>query len=421
MIEVSAAVALGVALGTFSGLVPGVHVNNFALALAAAAPAFAGVVEPVVLGVVFVSSAVTHTYVDALPSFALGVPDDSMALAALPGHRLVLNGRGREAVALSVVGSSLGLGFALAGALPLSAVMSRLYPSVAGGMAWVLVAVVVYLLATERGTEVGVPGRSLDGWRALRVRAVALYVLVASGVIGAYVLRGSGSEDGLLMPLFVGLFAMPLLAASAAEDAGLPRQDDDVIRLRRRDVLFSAAGGGFAGSLVGWLPGMSPAVATSAVQSALPRSESEADSMRSFVVGVSAVDTANAVYAALALYYIGRPRSGVMVAFDELDVALSSDVLALLVGALAVAAVAAHLVTLWLAGPVFEFARRVDYRWLSIGVACFLVALTYALTGAVGVGVLAAATLVGLVPNYTGVRRVNCMGCLLLPLIAFYL
>ncbi len=428
-LEVSAAVALGVALGVCSGLVPGLHVNNFAFALAGAAPAFATVFSPVAVGVAMVSAAVTHTYLDVVPSVALGVPDDSMALVALPGHRMVLDGDGREAIVLSAMGSSLGLAFAFAVAAPLTLVMARVYTGLESGFFWLLLTVVAFLLLTERGGEVGRPS-AVAGFRdAVRVRLTAAYVLLGSGALGAWVFRledrGGGSaligEPTLLMPMFVGLFAFPLLAVSAFENAELPPQKSEEIEYSRRALAVNSAGGGLAGSLVGWLPAVSPAVATSMVQSLMPRSETEDDSMRGFIVAVSAVDTSNAVFATLALYYIARPRSGVMVAFERLGVPLDVELVFTLMAAIAVSAVAAYQTTVWISGRVFRWIRGVDYRSLCLAVAVALAALTLGFSGAIGLPVLAAGTLIGLIPNYTRVRRVNCMGCLLLPLMAFYL
>ncbi len=429
-LELSAAVALGLALGVCSGLVPGLHVNNFAFLLAGAAPALGSAFSPTAVGVAMVSAAVAHTYLDVVPSVALGVPDDSMALAALPGHRMVLDGDGREAIALSAMGSTLGLAFAFAVALPLSLVMSRIYGALEQQMAVLLAAVVVFLLLTERGGEVGRRrGRTRSLGASLRIRFAAAYVMVASGALGAYVFRLEDADAGtalvgeptLLMPLFVGLYAVPLLAVSAFENAELPPQSTAETAYPRRSLAVSSTGGGFAGSLVGWLPAVSPAVATTMVQTFLPQSETEERSMRSFVVAVSAVDTSNAVFATLALYYIGRPRSGVMVAFEELGLSLDIEVVATLMAAIAVSSLGAYLVTVWLSGRVFRVLRGLDYRALCVSVGVLLVVLTYAFSGVAGIPVLAAATAIGLVPNYSRVRRVNCMGCLLLPLIAFYL
>jgi putative membrane protein len=106
-----------------------------------------------------------------------------------------------------------------------------------------------------------------------------------------------------------------------------------------------------------------------------------------------------------------------MVALTRLDTGIGfEDVVAYLVG-VAVVSVAAFGVTVTLGKHAFGAVRRADYRVLSAGVVVMLVVLTFVFSGFVGLPILVAATVVGLVPNYTRVRRVNCMGALLLPLI----
>ena len=413
----------GFAIGCLSGLVPGLHVNNLAFLLAGIAGAASEFVAPTGIGLVMVTAAVTHTFLDVLPSIVLGVPDESMALVALPGHRMVLKGEGREAVVLSAAGSMLAVVFSFFVAVPVTLMMVRAYSTLSAYMPLVLAGTVVYLVVTERGGEVGTHGTA-TGRDALAVRAKALVVLGASGLLGWYVLHlepDAGSavvgEPTLLMPLFVGLFGVPILAVSAFENSEIPEQKPHALRLPRRSVLVNAVGGGFAGSLVGWIPGVSPAVATSFVQSLLPDSEDEPSSMRAFVVAVSGVDTSNAVFALLALYYIGLPRSGTMVALTRLDARFGfDDVVAYLVG-VAFVSVAAFAVTVALGKHAFGAVRRADYRVLSVVIVVMLVVLTFVFSGFVGLPILVASTVVGLVPNYTRVRRVNCMGALLLPLI----
>jgi putative membrane protein len=412
--------AVGFFIGCVSGLTPGLHVNNLALLLAAVAPSIDA--SPTALGVALVAASVTHTFLDIIPSVVVGVPDESMALVALPGHRMVLDGDGPEAVVLSAAGSMLAVVFAFAAAVPVAFVMSRVYPALSSYMPHLLTATVVFLLVTERGGEVGRRGRAV-GREALAVRAKAVVVLVASGLLGYYVLthdlgaEAVVGEGSLLTPLFVGLFGVPILVASATENAEIPPQDRDGVALPRRSVAVHAVGGGVAGSIVGWLPGVSPAVATGFVQTLLPDSETEPESMREFVVAVSGVDSSNAVFALLALYFIGFPRSGVMVALDRLDLSLNAGTVAVYLVAVAVVAVGAFVLTVALGGYAFGVVRRVDYRLLSIGVVVLLVGVTFVFSGFVGLPILVAATVVGLVPNYTRVRRVNCMGALLLPLI----
>ncbi|XGI83964.1 tripartite tricarboxylate transporter permease [Halorutilales archaeon Cl-col2-1] len=405
---------LGFLLGTVSGLTPGLHVNTFALLLAGSVPAAAtglGVnVAPELLGVAIVAAAVTHTFLDIVPSLVVGVPDDSMALVALPGHRMVLDGRGHEALRLSALGSLLAVGFGVFVALPLTVGMVRLYPVLEDSMALVLGVTAAFLLFTEGGVQ-----RSLT----------AAFVLVSSGLLGYYVLN-SGETSNLLMPLFTGLFGMPVVATSALSDSDIPPQETDASpRIPRRRTLTSAASGSLAGGVVGWIPGISPALATVFVQSFIPGSEPGLDgdtderSAREFIVAVSGVNSSNALFALLALYFIDRSRSGAMVALSDV-VTVSRDLTVVYVGVAVVVSVAAFGATVALGHVVFRAARSVSYRLVTIFVVVLLVVLTFVLSGFRGIPILVSATAIGMVPNHTRVRRVHCMGSLLLPLVLFY-
>lgn len=114
-------VAVGVLCGTLSGLTPGLHANNFALLMAAVAPKVPG--PPTLVGAAMLAAGVTHTFLDVVPALALGVPDAAMAAVALPGHRLVLEGKGREALRLSALGSVLAVLFAVPLAIPMTELM----------------------------------------------------------------------------------------------------------------------------------------------------------------------------------------------------------------------------------------------------------------------------------------------------------
>ena len=97
----------GYLLGIISGLLPGIHNNNFALALVALAPFLAEKgLAPFYIAVIILSNALSQTFHDIIPSIFLGAPDGDTALMVLPGHRLLLDGAGAEAVRLSALGSA---------------------------------------------------------------------------------------------------------------------------------------------------------------------------------------------------------------------------------------------------------------------------------------------------------------------------
>jgi TctA family transporter len=122
----------GTALGTFTGLVPGVHVNTMALLMLLSYPSLAvllvpfcgmaGVdpdLVPLLLSCAIVSAAVTHSFLDFIPSVFIGVPDAEECLSILPGHRLLLAGKGHLAVRLAAGGSLSGAMIALLVSIPL--------------------------------------------------------------------------------------------------------------------------------------------------------------------------------------------------------------------------------------------------------------------------------------------------------------
>lgn len=131
LLAVLAAVCIGSAIGTFTGAIPGIHVNTAAAVLAAAYPAAAGIVQvltgpehaPAVVACCIFAASTVHSFVDFVPSVFIGAPDTDDVLSVLPGHRLLMEGRGMAAVRAAAVGSAVGACAALALAIPLQWVM----------------------------------------------------------------------------------------------------------------------------------------------------------------------------------------------------------------------------------------------------------------------------------------------------------
>jgi len=151
LFELLLALLLGVIAGVITGLIPGIHINLVSLLLVSISGYFLGFVHPLSLGVFIVAMAVTHTFLDIIPSVFLGAPDADTALAVLPGHKLLLEGRGYEAIKLATIGSLLCL-LATIMVIPfllpfLPAVYGFLQPYIG----WILLAVVIFMILKESG------------------------------------------------------------------------------------------------------------------------------------------------------------------------------------------------------------------------------------------------------------------------------
>jgi len=157
---------IGCIAGIVTGLVPGIHVNNvaymvlaFSSALVTLAMLLFGWALPsasqitIMVCSLVIGNAITHTFLDFIPSVFLGAPDDDTALSVLPGHRMVLAGRGYEAVKCSVIGSFGAVLCALALLIPMRLVVGspiHAYDAVAKWMHLFLLTVSVFLIMTER-------------------------------------------------------------------------------------------------------------------------------------------------------------------------------------------------------------------------------------------------------------------------------
>jgi putative membrane protein len=389
-------VAGGIALGTASGLVPGLHANNMALLLAGLAPSIPG--PPLYVGMAMLAAGVVHTFLEIVPTLALGVPDPATAVAALPGHRLVLEGRGREALRLSALGSGAAVLLAAPLAVPVTRAMAALWPILRANLSVVLLGVVGVLLLTERGVVSMVVGA---------------FAFLTSAMLGIATLDLSPeaplAAGGVLAPLFAGLFGAPVLI-DAIDGDGVPPQDDAAVALSKGGLAGLSGLGTVAGAVVGYVPAVSSAVAATLALVAVPGRYGA----RGFVVTTSGVNTATSVFALFALVALGAPRTGVLVAVESAGVPLSVPHL---LAAVALAAAAGFGLVVTLGDRYLLAVGRLDPAWLSVAVLVGLAVVGYLFAGYVGVGCYVAATVIGLVPARFRARRVHLMGVLIGPIL----
>ena len=391
-------IVAGVLLGTCSGLVPGLHANAFALVLASVASGVPG--PPAAIAATILAAATVHTFLDVVPALALGVPDAALAPGALPGHRLVLGGRGREALRLSALGSGAALSLAVPLAVPITEATIHVYPLVRDSV-WVVLLVVVTLLVWTEPT--------------LRAKFAAGVTIVAATGLGLVVLDRSFTGvlpvGGVLAPLLTGLFGVPVLL-DARHGAGVPPQGDASLATSPSAVLRSIVAGTGGGAFVGYLPGVSAGVAGTLALAVLPGRDPD-ESARAYVTATSAATTATTVFALFAFAGLGTPRTGALVALSTAELPAR---LAVALPVTVVAGIAGAVLVPILGDWMLAAAGRFDQRRLVAGILSFLVVLSGAFAGAGGVVVLVVAAVVGYVPVRLGCRRVHLMSVLMGPL-----
>jgi len=140
-IQILSASALGILSGIVTGLIPGIHINLIAVFVLANVYRFHSINSLAVASFIMAMS-ITHTFLDFIPSVFLGAPDDDTALALLPAHRMLAEGKGYEAVMTSVVGSLSGLIMIVLLAPLLLVAIPNLYEGLEKLLVWILILIV---------------------------------------------------------------------------------------------------------------------------------------------------------------------------------------------------------------------------------------------------------------------------------------
>ncbi|MBL7205988.1 MAG: tripartite tricarboxylate transporter permease [Candidatus Aenigmarchaeota archaeon] len=387
----------GCFLGIITGIIPGLHVNTISLLLIP----LSLTINPYFIAVAIIAMAISHTFFDFIPSIFLGAPEDSTALAVLPGHKMLLEGRGLEALYLTVIGGlfSVLITFILFPAfiffIPL------FYQNIHIYIHWILLTMAVVLIATER---------------KIKKILQASFIFILSGTLGYITLNSYILPSHMIMfPLFTGLFGMNNLLISLNRGTVIPEQNLKFPNIKKGLSLLGIVKGLFSGVIVGTLPGVGASQAAILTQQITRRKNH-----KEFLVSIGAINTIVALFSLISLYTISKPRSGAAIAVQQILPNFSFNELILLFGVAVFTAGISSFILLKLMRKLITGLQKINYGMLTIIIIFFLLGLTTILTGPIGLFILWVSTSIGLLAPLFGVRRSSAMGVLILPLIIFY-
>lgn len=400
-LELAAALFAGTAAGIFTGLTPGVHINLVSVLLLAASPMVLSFVSPLFLAVFIIAMAITHTFLDAIPSIFLGAPDADKVLAVLPGHKLLLEGKGHEAVRLTTEGSLLCLllGTLLAPAFVIA--FPWTYQLLKDWIGWILLAIVSWLILRESD---------------LNKRFWSAFTFLTAGILGIIVLGNMTLHEPLL-PLLSGLFGVSGLLLSLSENTELPKQHvTDQLHPSRTESIQAVSAGTLAGAAISLFPGLGPAQA--AIMSGVVFRNL---GTLGYLLLVGGINTVNFLISLVTMHTLQKARNGAMVAVLEIIESVTLQELVLYLAVCVIVGGLATVLTLRLARVFGALISRVNYRVLCGTMITFIACLVLLFSGWFGMLVLVVSTSIGLVPSLTNTGKNHAMGCLLLPVILYFL
>ncbi|MBC8495554.1 tripartite tricarboxylate transporter permease [archaeon] len=341
---------------------------------------------------------VTHSFLDPIPSIYLGAPDSDQALGVLPGHRYLLAGHGYTALKLTVIGSF--------GALILSIVLFPIfipivkygYDYISAYIGYILLAVVSFMILRDNK------------------KIWALFIFLLSGVLGFIVLNIPGFGNPLF-PLLSGLFGISTLLISLNDNTSIPKQViQDDLKLSKKLTLKALLSGQFSGFLTAVLPGVG--AATAAVLS-LQFTRNLGD--KGFMVLTGSINTVNFILSMVTLLVLEKARNGAIIVVQELVVNFSMSHILIFLCVTLIAGSLSVILALKIAKLFSKLITKLNYRVLVIFIILLIIALVTLLSGFLGILVLIIATAVGLIPAIVKTTRTQAMGCIMLPVMLYFL
>ncbi len=397
MLQIILILFCGICFGIFTGLIPGIHINLISLLLLSLSNVFLEFLDPVILGIFIIGMAITHTFLDSIPSIYLGAPDEAQALSVLPGHRMLLKGEGHNAIKLTVIGSFFSLVLCIMLVPGLIYLVKFIYPFLKNIIGYLLIIIMAYMILKEKK------------------KLKSFFMFIIAGTFGLIVLN-TPNLNNPLFPLLSGLFGFSILLISLKDNTIIPKQKDKKLNINKKELTKAVTGATSVGFMASFLPGFGSSQAA-IVATQFLRNMSE----KGFLVLVGGINTVNMALSLVTLYSINKARNGAVIVLSKLIGELSRNTLSLyMVAALITGAIAVFL-ALRISKIFSKFITKINYKFLVISILSFITILTFYFSGWIGLLVLATSTSIGLLASFYGVGKNHLMGCLIIPVILYFI
>ncbi|MDP1695631.1 MAG: tripartite tricarboxylate transporter permease [archaeon] len=396
MIELVIALVLGILAGSITGLIPGIHINLVASLLLFSFTS--STFSPIIFVIFIVAMSITHTFIDFIPSVFLGAPDEDTFLSILPGHQLFKEGRGHEAVVLTLYGSLVAIPIILLMTPIFIYFLPIIFTAIKTIIPYILIFISFFLIFREEKF------------------LTSIIIFLLAGILGFLTFSLPVKEP--LMPLLSGLFGLSGLIISLKDNPLKIKQKISPlkkIKIPKLDFFKTALTASIAAPLCSFLPGIGSGHA------AVIGSEISKQDNRRFLVLVGAINTIVMGLSFVTLYAIGKGRTGSAAAVNLLIPTLTFPNLSIILITIIISGILAFILGINLSKFTANSINKINYRYLTIFVIFIIIIFNLIFSNLLGILILLTATALGIFTISSGSRRINMMGCLLIPSIMYYL
>ena len=395
--EIILALLIGIIAGTFTGLAPGIHINLISVILVSAIDKFQSI-PLIALASFIVAMSITHTFIDFIPSIFLGAPEEDSFLSLLPGHQLLMEGRGFEAFILTLYGSIFAIFVILLFTPIFIYTLPLLYTALKTILPFLLIFLSLYIVLTDDNIS------------------ISLIVFAFAGFLGILTFNLPVKEP--LLPLLSGLFGLSGLIISLRNKT-LPKKQKVLplrdIKLSKSQFLKSAFASAIFAPLCSFLPGIGSGHA------ATFGSEFIQQDKRGFLFMLGAVNTIIMGLSYVTVYLIGKSRTGTAAAVKDILKEISKSDLITIILVIVSAGIISFFLAIFLGRFFAKFLNKINYKYLTFAVMIILLIVNIIFTNWLGIIVLITSAALGLFTIHSNSRRINLMAVLIIPAIIYYL
>ena len=390
IIEILIFILVGTLFGTITGLIPGIHINLVGSLLISISSAL--YINPI-YGIVFISSmAITHTFVDFIPTTFLGCPDTDTELSILPSHNLLKRGRGYEAIFLSNKGSLIAIILTILILIPTKIILNNFYEIISKIIPYLLITILIIMVLTEKK------------------KFTAIVVVLLSGLLGIGINSFQINEP--LLPLLTGMFGVSNILISLQTKTKVPIQKITKPKVSLKKPLLGAL---FSAPICSFLPGMGSG------QAAVIANTLFKNTQRQFLVLVGIINTLVMSFSFISLYLIHKTRTGAALTINSIAPNLTKNEFILILITIIISGILAYNVTNKISEIISINFQKINYSLLSKITLAIIFIIVLMISGIKGIFILILSTALGIYTIKSKTKRTNMMSALIIPTILWKL
>lgn len=388
-------ILLGLLAGTITGLCPGIHINLVGTLIISLFAFLTKITSPINIIIFFVAMGISNSFIDFIPSIFLGAPEEDTFLSVLPGHIMLKKGLAYEAIFISALGCLAGI-FIILIISPLFIIfLPKLQNILTTLIPYVLILSIIFLISKENK------------------KFTAIIILILSGFLGLAVLNLNLKEP--LLPMLSGLFGISSLMISIKTKVDIPNQIITKPKIKLKNIKKPLLASIIFSPLCSIFPAIGSGQASAIGSSFFKLSK------KGFLFLVGSANTIVLGLSFIVLYSISKSRTGIAATVGQIIPNLSSKDIAIILLTILLTGIICFFVTLHLAKRFSKIISKVNYQKLSIIIIIIISVVTFLVSGFIGLCILAISSAVGLFGILSGARRINLIGCLMIPTILIYI